>query len=81
LLDRNQPLWLPEGSVRAIIALFSVVAIIAFFIVVGGEVAIAALSVALGSIITFYFTKEKQQGEQAELEAYVARLEDELIED
>lgn len=81
MLDRNQPLWLPEGSVRAIIALFSVVAIIAFFIVVGGEVAIAALSVALGSIITFYFTKEKQQGEQAELEAYVARLEDELIED
>lgn len=53
----NQPLWLPEGSVRAIIALFVTISTIAFLISVGGEVAIAALAGTLGSVITFYFMK------------------------
>lgn len=56
-LDPNQPLWLPEGSVRAIIALFTVVSVVTFFVLLGGEVAVAALAATLGSVITFYFTK------------------------
>ena len=57
-MQPDNPLWLPEGSVRAIIALVSVIAIIGFFISIGGDVAIAALSVTLGSVVTFYFTKK-----------------------
>lgn len=61
-LDPQQPLWLPEGSVRALIALFTVITVILFFITVGGEVAIAALAAVLGSVTTFYFTKKAQSG-------------------
>lgn len=60
--DPQQPLWLPEGSVRAIIALFVVVVVVGYFALIGGEVAIAALATVLGSVVTFYFQK-RQSGE------------------
>lgn len=60
MLHPDQPLWLPEGSVRAIIAIFTVVSIITFFILLGGEVAIAALAGTLGSVITWYFTTREK---------------------
>jgi membrane associated rhomboid family serine protease len=63
MLHPNEPLWLPKGSVRAIIALFTVIAIVTFFILLGGEVAIAALAGTLGSVVTWYFTtREKANG-------------------
>jgi 4-hydroxybenzoate polyprenyltransferase len=58
--DPMQPLWLPEGSVRALLAIFTVVAVVGFFISLGGEVAVAALAGTLASVITFYFTKRQQ---------------------
>lgn len=68
MLHNDQPLWLPEGSVRAILALFTVVTIVMFFVLLGGEVAVAALAGTLGSVITWYFTdRDKQQAVRAAL--------------
>lgn len=61
MLNPNTPLWLPEGSVRSIIALFTVVTIVLFFVLLGGEVAVAALAGTLGSVITWYFTNRDKE--------------------
>lgn len=68
MFNNSQPLWMPEGSVRAIIALFTVITIVLFFVLLGGEVAVAALAGTLGSVITWYFTnRDKQAAIQAAL--------------
>ena len=68
MFNSTEPLWLPKGSIRAIIALFVVVAVVLFFIGVGGEVAVAALAGTLGSVITWYFTnRDKEEAVKAAL--------------
>lgn len=64
MFNSSNPLWLPEGSVRSIIALFTVISVILFFITIGGEVAIAALATTLGSVTTWYFKTREQEAAQ-----------------
>jgi len=57
LLNPNEPLWLPRGTVRAIIALFTVIAVTSFLILQGGDAATTALAATLGVVIGYYFAK------------------------
>lgn len=45
LLNKSQPLWLPQGSVRSLIA----------FIAIGGYLAGQMSETILGVVIAFYF--------------------------
>lgn len=57
MLDKNNPLWLPPGSVRAIIALIIVITTMVLFVVgtaPGELVAVAA------TIVGFYFTQRNE---------------------
>jgi hypothetical protein len=66
-VNRNQPLWLPRGSVRAILALsFSFATIFAVLssLHAGDAVSgpLAALIAVTSNIVTFYFTSKSPAG-------------------
>ena len=60
LFDMSQPLGLPEGSVRSIIALTLIATFCKGFI--DKLIEPQAFAGAVGSVITFYFMKLKQNG-------------------
>jgi hypothetical protein len=57
MFDPKQPLWLPEGSVRAVLALFVVGVGMAFLIARGGEQSIAAIVGFMGLALGYYLGK------------------------
>jgi len=58
MFNGTEPLWLPKGSVRALIALFVVIGGGAFLIFDGATEAVAA---TIGSVITWYFVKREDE--------------------
>lgn len=58
------PLWLPEGSVRALIAIILTIGMLTF---IGMQIAIPEFIIlAYGIIMTFYFETRKQAAERKE---------------
>jgi hypothetical protein len=56
--NSEQPLWLPRGSVRAILALILVGATVTGILLRLGDMQI--LVAMLGPVLGFYFAKDKQ---------------------
>jgi hypothetical protein len=52
-MNRSQPLWMPRGSVRAILALALVAALIA--LVLSGQAIPDAFAPIVASVVAFYF--------------------------
>ena len=57
----NQPLWMPEGSVRAILAIAIVSAAIAGVFLLPPEA--AGLLLALAGVVTSFYFKARENGE------------------
>jgi len=64
LLDKNNPLWLPKGSVRAILAILSLL-MANNMIESSGEVPDWLVAV-ISAIVTFYFTGRAMNGSKKE---------------
>lgn len=58
MLDPKQPLWLPAGSVRALLAIFVVGVGMAFLIARGGEQSVAAVVGFMGLALGYYLGKQ-----------------------
>jgi uncharacterized membrane protein YccC len=56
--NSEQPLWLPRGSVRAILALILVLAAVVGILLKIGDIQI--LVALIGPVVGFYFAKDKQ---------------------
>ena len=54
MLDPKQPLWLPQGSVRALLAIFVVVVGLLFLLWKGGDQSIAAVIGFVGMALGYY---------------------------
>ena len=54
MLDPKQPLWLPQGSVRALLAIFVVVVGTLFLLWKGGDQSIAAVIGFIGMALGYY---------------------------
>ncbi len=62
VLQYDQPLWLPKGSIRAIIALLVVVT---WVILLGFKVEVSKeFYVVLGALVTFYFQARENDRER-----------------
>lgn len=55
----DPPLWLPEGSIRAIIALIILLPVVYLLIIGRADVIPDWYYVLLGMVITFYFESRK----------------------
>jgi hypothetical protein len=58
MLNPRQPLWLPAGSIRAVLALFVVIVGLAFLIARGGEQSVAAVVGFMGLALGYYLGKQ-----------------------
>jgi len=61
MFNPQEPLWLPKGSVRAILALFVVITVVGFLIATGGQEALTALVGIVGVVIGWYFGKRDSE--------------------
>jgi hypothetical protein len=64
MMDANEPLWMPRGSVRAIVALMLVATVCAAAILQRGVP--DWLIAIVGSVVTFYYTKRPANGGDGE---------------
>lgn len=64
MLDPKQPLWLPAGSVRALLAIFVVGVGMAFLIARGGEQSVAAVVGFMGLALGYYLGKQVSDAEK-----------------
>jgi len=60
----NEPLWMPRGSVRAIIAMVSVIGLITAIITGVQDSYIAVLSGLASGVSTYYFNTRESQNEE-----------------
>ena len=58
-MNKNQPLWMPSGSVRAILALMLV--IVTCYLAVSSQITGEAFLTIASAVVAFYFGT-KQQG-------------------
>jgi hypothetical protein len=64
-LCENQPLYLPKGSIRALLALITVIS--AIYLLAIGKIGVQEFGVIVGAIIAFYFTnRAKDDGREEE---------------
>lgn len=54
MLDPKQPLWLPQGSVRALLAIFVVVVGVLYLLWKGGDQSTAAMIGFIGLALGYY---------------------------
>ncbi len=71
IFQSGQPLWLPKGSIRAVIALVVVVTWVVLLL--AGALVPKEFYVILGAIVTFYFMARENDHDR---EAEGARLEE-----
>jgi len=70
IFQSDQPLWLPKGSIRAVIAL---VVVVTWVVLLARGLAVSKeFYVVLGAIVTFYFMARENDRDR-ELEAGVSR--------
>jgi len=55
MMDKENPLWLPKGSIRALLAASLVGAIVYLAVGSGGSEVPGALTTLAGVVVTYYF--------------------------
>ena len=58
----NEPLWMPEGSVRAILALIIVITCLVYTFVYRADS--STLNVVMMAVLGFYFNAKKAKGNE-----------------